>query len=287
MSLTVLSKHVLNKWFDKFKDSFRPTLACVACGKLVDMSDQMTEHHLTVCASCSVGVIFRDTNPLKLDLTEVNTGKPALYAACMFTQQMKTWLYQHKFYHRHEHNVLMAELLASYWRQVLETGHLAQTGPNSPSHWLIVPVPPHPRHAPNSHQGSHLSDIMRPLASSLGADFVEHGLCWRRTVTPQHTLVNRHQRRQNMQKALAVSPKLHYHLTEGAGILVVDDMITTGATMYAGLEALAAEARGHEIAGLSLCHVPLSAQRIRHRSLVLPNDRSAKGLLTPSGEQLN
>ena len=287
MSLPMVSKHALHKWLDKLKGSFRPMMACAHCSQMVEVRNPMQEMHLVLCASCRVHIIFRDPQALQLDVPEHETRQPSLYSACMFTQKLKTCLYQHKFYHRHEHNVPMAELMAAYWRQTMAVRFAANPTQAHPKQWLIVPIPPHAKHAPNSHQGSHLADIMRPLASSLGFDFVEHGLCWRRTVAPQHTLVNRHQRRQNMQKALAVSPKLHYHLTAGSGILVVDDLITTGATMHAALEAMAAEAPGHAMAGLSLCHVPLSAQRIRHRSLVLPSDASSKALLTPMGEQLN
>ncbi len=275
MSLPVFSKHALrlNQWFDKVKGNLTQTLMpCIACSKPVLVTQ---EHPLTLCEPCQHGIIFRDPLPLNLDGATplIDSSKPSLYAACMFTQQMKTWLFQHKFYHRHDNTVLMAEVLAAYWHHIM-----AEQG--GPSRWLVVPIPPHAKHSPNSHQGSHLADIMRPMASSLGFDFVEHGLCWRRTVAPQHTLVNRHQRRQNMLKALAVSPKLHYHLADDTGILVVDDMVTTGSTMDAALEALASNAPGYPMAGLAMSQVPLSLKRIRHRSVEIP-------VLMPVGEQLN
>lgn len=92
----------------------------------------------------------------------------------------------------------------------------------------IVPVPLHPkkRHTRGYNQAEAIS---RGLAESMEIDHIPHGL-YRKIFTTSQTKKSRAKRLENVFQAFAVS---HAEQLSGRHILLVDDVLTTGATLEA------------------------------------------------------
>lgn len=109
---------------------------------------------------------------------------------------------------------------------------------------LVVPVPLHwQRHGARGF--NQADEIARPLCRALGLSLAA-GICRRVRATTGQTGLGAADRRRNLRGAFEVRRRL-----DGANVIVVDDVVTTGATA----EALAAALRGAGVAHLELWSV--------------------------------
>jgi predicted amidophosphoribosyltransferase len=179
------------------------------------------------------------------------SGAP-LYAACGFPVSIKRMLYDLKFQDKIGNGTMLAEVLAHYWQQLTE----AQS-----KGWMVIPIP---THQTGGH--THMPLIGRPFASHFGYDFVDYGFVWNRPVAHQHTLLNRRKRQENMAGALSIDPVFARQLTSRSKILIVDDLLTTGATLS---EAIAAVRRVNpmiQVCALTVSEVPFAIPRLEHKN---------------------
>lgn len=99
---------------------------------------------------------------------------------------------------------------------------------------LIVPIPLHPRR--RRHRGYNQSELLaRPLAARLGISFSAVALTRTRHTAPQVGL-GPEARAVNVRDAFSAAPDL----VAGRSLLLIDDVLTTGATMTAAATALLA-----------------------------------------------
>lgn len=112
----------------------------------------------------------------------------------------------------------------------------------------VMPVPLHPRRLRERGYNQSL-ELARPLARALGCPLLADGLRRLRD-TPTQTELARAQRAANVEGAFAAARRL-----TGARVVVVDDVVTTGATIGAAMAAARA-AGAASVSGLALARMP-------------------------------
>jgi len=138
------------------------------------------------------------------------------------------------------------------WSVAEEAGTwLGQSLEEAPNRWLpdlIVPIPLHP--ARRRERGYNQSAcIARGVARILGVPLCEDAAARTRNTSTQ-TSLDRSQRRENVAGAFRVRRP---DLVRNANVLIVDDVVTTGATVGALAGALReAGSRGCAVAGLAI-----------------------------------
>lgn len=126
---------------------------------------------------------------------------------------------------------------------------LAAAWAQHPQRLRVVPVPP-TRRAVRRRGYVPLCDVLRRTAYPPGATVHLNGLSWTRAVADQRGL-DRNRRADNLRGAMVCrDPDL-----AGAPVVVVDDVVTTGATIHAATEALLSAAA--VVTGVvALTHIP-------------------------------
>lgn len=208
---------VLTRWINDFAGLFYPNL-CLAC------AERQPPRKALICSSCRLKLPRTDQHEyLENAFTGRFWGRAPIYsAAAMFhfvkggrTQQL---LHQLKYGGKPEIGVLLGEW---YGRELRDA-------PGFHSVQAIVPVPLHPRK--ERMRGYNQSDAFaRGLARTMQAPWYKNGLR-RRIFTETQTKKGRLERFGNVEEVFEVGEP---EKLSGKHILLVDDVITTGATLEA------------------------------------------------------
>jgi predicted amidophosphoribosyltransferase len=95
------------------------------------------------------------------------------------------------------------------------------------------------------------------VAAQLRCQFSDKILSWNKSIPQQHTLLNKQDRIKNMNEAFKIdSTKI-----EQSHLLVVDDILTTGATMNEALKTLSQHYPDKTINGIALSFVHLGEEK--------------------------
>ena len=131
-----------------------------------------------------------------------------------------------KFHGRPELAGPLSALLLQAWQD---------SAGDSPKPDLILPVPLSP--ARLAERGYNQAwELARRLASALGRPAIASGLV-RVVETERQAALTREERLKNLRAAFMVEPALRSRLA-GAHLALVDDVMTTGATLHAAAKAL-------------------------------------------------
>lgn len=117
----------------------------------------------------------------------------------------------------------------------------------------VVPVPLHPRRLRERGYNQSL-ELARPLARALGCPLLADGLRRLRD-TPTQTALARADRAANVAGAFRAGA---VRTMAGAHVVVVDDVVTTGATLGAAMSAVL-EAGASSVSGIALARMPRRA----------------------------
>ena len=175
------------------------------------------------CAACDANVPLSTIfcPPCAITVEPFHGVDPRAHAAFAYGGAVALALTRFKYQKRPD---LAAPLAALLQRRVF-----AALRAERPS--IVAPVPLHPaRLAERGYNQAAL--LARPLARALGARFAPRALARFRD-TPRQTGLDRHARVSNVERAFRVR-----QIEERARVLLVDDVLTTGATLAACADAL-------------------------------------------------
>ena len=178
--------------------------ACAACKRVLDAPLDGP-----VCASCWIGVQA---------VAHADTASPdpigAWQAAGEYEGSLREIIHAFKYDGRRSLAVPLAALIREHGAELL---HRAD---------LIVPVPLHPWR--RLRRGFNQAD---DLARYLGVPVCR--ALWRTRATAPQAKLDPAQRRRNVRAAFRLSPLVHASRLDGAHVVLVDDVRTTGATLVA------------------------------------------------------
>jgi predicted amidophosphoribosyltransferase len=177
-------------------------------------------------------------------IADTSTDIP-LYAACDFNRIFKKQLYGYKYYGETHGQRWLLDLLIDYCRQ--------DTSSVSPQRTLIVTIPPREE----ADDPKRLTRLADSLSDSLGYQVSVSFLRWKRSNKPQHLVLSRKARFTNMMDTFSLEGVTFDSIDR---MIILDDLITTGATISAAAQAIQAEAEAQGasvvIEGLALARVP-------------------------------
>jgi predicted amidophosphoribosyltransferase len=169
-----------------------------------------------------------------------------IYGLQPLTGLIKHRLYGAKFYANTDHR---------WWCTALMASGIAQCLPPSPIPLTLVTLPGR-AHAENKHAHHWMHDLSSYLSLDTGHSTLT--LAWQRTTQPQHTRPHATARWHNMEQALSVPQ--NQPMPTGR-VCLLDDITTTGASLYNAAMALRQAGYTKPIVGLTLGFVPDPAQR--------------------------
>lgn len=216
----------LSQWLKSLLTLFNP-FRCVLCGS-------RSQAQFDLCKSCEANLCWMDNIThclhcaIDLKMTESTICGACLkarprfdlvLAAVAYDMQMRFLLQQLKFYHQLTHSKVAGQLLV----KMIER-RCADHAMPLPS--LIIPVPLHWRR--QMQRGFNQSlEISRYVSKALGIP-VDAGVVVRNKTTPMQSGLTGKKRLSNVRHAFGVK---RAHLPEH--VVIVDDIITTGATVNA------------------------------------------------------
>ncbi len=188
------------------------------------------------CQHCTNRLGLREAHPI------LRVGLFQSHAATLFNPAFKRLLYQYKFHHKTQHTDTLVALLTQYWQQQPVLPEV-----------LVTSIPAHPQ------RQDTVAPIAMKFARYFGYPYQAGLLEWCRKVEPQHTLFGKRKRYENLLGSLQVNSD---GVAGGKTILIVDDLTTTGATLYEANQALhRSRLSVDKTFGLALSYVPLAFQR--------------------------
>lgn len=147
------------------------------------------------------------------------------------TREVSALIQEAKFRDNQKAQKLLGNLLADY----MQEGELHES--------LIIPIPL----SPERHRSRGYNQIERILAA---ADIIyESNVLVRTRNTAPQTSLGAQERRENLQNAFLV----HGAIVPNKTYIVLDDVTTTGATLFSAMEALRS-AGAHEVRAITLAH---------------------------------
>lgn len=207
----------ITRWVDDFVSLFYPRL-CLACG------NGLPPRQDSICISCQY--YLPKTNFHKLlenPFTERFWGRIPLCAGAAlyhFNKSGRTQRLIHHLKYDHKPNVGI-RLGQLYGRQLLDSKHFRSID-------LIVPVPLHPRK--EKMRGYNQSAVFAKGLSQVMEIPWQKNILVRKVMTTTQTKKSRMERFQNVQDAFSLQEE---KTIRNKHILLVDDVLTTGATLEA------------------------------------------------------
>lgn len=240
---------------------------CRHCGVALPAAPRLTLRSTLFCNPCLKQWGFCPDG--------VDTGYANIHALCQLTPTLKKVLYGHKFYGGRHHQRLLQRLWLHGQPTVnaLLKRDLGLSKTFAPV-W-VVSIPSRHRNDFEDATQPRLRPI-ETLFSSVCQGWTQPnapvrylgptGLMWQRDTWPQHRLTQRKERLTNMHHALTVSEDLWQQQTVKhvlpSAIVVLDDLVTTGATAQAALNAIGLWCQNQGLSHIpqkviALAHVPL------------------------------
>ncbi|MDH4378353.1 MAG: hypothetical protein QE263_00395 [Vampirovibrionales bacterium] len=239
-------------------------LVCRECGKALSSGSFRGEFQV-YCLDCLRFWGFSSMG--------VSTQHLHISALCQLTSPLKKIIYGYKFYGgRHSQQVLRRLWLQgeSVFNAILQN-HDVQNDARGPV-W-VVSIPSRYRNETiDSSSARPIERLFSLVCRSWSRPEIpvcylgSTGLEWQRDTWPQHRLTQRKERLNNMHQALAVNDVLWQQRLKNqgppSGIVVLDDLVTTGATAQAALSAVEAWCKAQGFSHipqkvLALAYVPL------------------------------
>jgi ComF family protein len=206
--------------------------SCVACERLLGGGDRH------ICSACWSQVVLAIDHPELADeaLAKMGADVDAVVSAFVFqkTGPLQALLHALKYGSADQIGIWLGERMAG------------SVGTHLPPIDLITAVPLH--RAKERERGyNQAAMVAKGFALRTGSSFVPE-LLRRTRHTPTQTKLSIEQRRVNVAGAFEIAEQ-HAGLIEGTTVLVVDDVITTGATIAACAQALRRAGAVRVIAG--------------------------------------
>jgi ComF family protein len=215
--------HLLFQYLQNFSELLYPKL-CGGCG------NHLYENEEVVCVYCRASLPLSSECDFENNASEkLFWGKVSITAAASFLFFQKKSSTQHLLHQlKYQQKENIGEWLGEQFAYSLQSkGRFAEVE-------IIIPIPLHPSRI--KFRGYNQCDaIARGMASVLQIPIV-NGVLIRSVATQSQTKKNRFQRFENMESVFSLAQA---STIKGKNILLLDDVLTTGATLVSAAQVLA------------------------------------------------